>query len=131
MGRKKRKKSTRKGVENYYIFVFLGMIVFFIAIVQYPTVIGLNVNIGMTLTRLFPTLLLSCIGIYMVSNTDRVGRFGGMISLGLGLCLLLDQADTNSLISTPMLSGLNIVQIQIWVMILSIIFGAILYSTKQ
>ena len=133
MGKKRRKRrSSKKAWYNqWYMLVFLIMIVFFLAIASFPEAIGLDPSIGITLTRMFPTLFLTCIGIYMVSTTDKVGRFGGTISLGLGLCLFLDEANTNSLISADMLGGLTLIGLQTWVMAFSIMFGAIFFSSSR
>lgn len=114
-----------------YIWVFLGMIVIFIAIVRYPDVIGLDTAIGTTLTSLWPTLLLTCIAVYMFAKAKKPGKFGGMMCLGLAACLFLDQANTQGLITADMLTGLTVQQLQIWTMIISIFTGAIAFGFKR
>ena len=127
----RKKRAKHANIEGWYMWVFLTMIIIFLAITAYPTVIQLDTSIGITLTKLFPTLFLVCIGIYFLATSDRTGKFGSMICLGLGLCLFLDQVEVLGLISTEMLSGLTILQIQTWTMALSVIFGAILFSSSK
>ena len=129
MGKKKRAKQAN--IEGWYMWVFLTMVVFFIAIVAYPEAIFLPPVIGVTLTQLLPTLFLMCIGIWFLATSDKVGKFGGMISFSLGLCLFMDQANVLGLISADMLGTLSIIEVQTWTMALSVIFGAILFSTSK
>jgi len=131
MTRKRRKKSIIKGLDDWYMLVFLGMIVFFIAITSYPTAIGLDPSIGVTLTKLFPSLFLACIAAYMlIAQADKTGKFGGMMFLGLALCLFLGAMDAQSLITVDMFYGLSLIQTQIWIMALSVILGALVFASK-
>jgi len=113
-----------------YVWVFLGMIVFFIAITRYPAIIGLNSDIGLILSQMWPTLFLVCVAVYMFSKANKAGRFGGMLFLGLAFCLFLNSANTQSLITTEMSMGLTLQELQIWTMIISIFMGAIVFSKR-
>lgn len=125
MGKRRRKLKLS---NDLYVYGFLIMIVFFIAIAAYPTVVGLDVSIGNTLTRLFPTLLLSCMAIYMLMRNDKEGQFGGAIFLGLAVCRLLTQLDTEALITVDMYMGLTLVKLQVLTMVISILVGAYMYA---
>jgi len=112
------------------MWIFLGMIVVFITIVKFPNIIGLDTNVGMILTNMWPGLFLSCIAIYMYFKADKNGKFGGLMFMGLCFCILLGQANTQGLLTTEILHGLTVIQLQAWVLGVSIIAGAFSYSKR-
>lgn len=122
----------RRGVkfENYTLIFAFIMVVVILAVASYSGAIGLNTAIGTTLIPLFPTLLVACMGIYMLYNAAPVAKFGGTIAMGLAFCLFLDTASAQALITADMLGALTLVQVQVWVMVFSIIGGAVLYSMR-
>ena len=120
----RRKKSS----DTFYMIAFLMMIVIFIAITAYPAAIGLDPDVGYTLTNLFPSLFLGCIAIYSLKRADKTGKFGGFMVMGIALCLFIAEADAEGLISAQMLTGLTVLQTQVWIMAVSTFMGALLFS---
>lgn len=136
MDRKRKRRAPRRGrgkgnkFDARYVWVFLSMIVFFLAIARYPDAMHINSSVGMTLTTLFPGLLLTSMAIYMFSRSDRQGAFGGMMFIGMAMAVFIGMAGTNGLITVEMIAGLTIQQVQIWVMAFSVIIGAAVFSLK-
>ena len=112
------------------MWVFLMMIVFFLAIARYPDAMHINSSVGMTLVTIFPGLFLVSISIYLFSQSNRQGAFGGMMFIGMAMAVFIGLADTNGLIAVEMIAGLTIQQVQIWVMAFSVIIGAAVFSLK-
>ena len=126
--KRRRRRRLKLRFDEMYMWVFLGVIVFCIAIVTYPTAMGLDAQVGLTLTNLLAPLLLTCIAVYMLAQTHRVGKFGGMIFLGVAVAVFIGGANTESLLTTELLNGLTLIQLQTWIVAISTIFGAIAFS---
>lgn len=117
------------GRRDNYIFVFIGMIVIFAALAKYPNIFGLSKNIGDNLSKIWASLLVTCIGIYLIPKNRKDNKFFGMICLGIGLSILIDSADTIGIVPVGFLGPLSLVQAQTWIMVVSVLLGAVLYSS--
>jgi len=104
------------------------MIIVFFFIYRYGGGVDLNIYVGTTLFELLPSLIITIIYIFITASTEGVGKFGGTLGVGISLCFLFERADNLGLITSEMLSGLTIFQIQIWTMIIATIIGAIIYT---
>lgn len=133
MGRKKRRRRGKgKGInfDDKYMWAFLVMIVFFLAITAYPDAMMINSSVGTTLTTILPTLLLVSMAIYMFTQVDRAGVFGGFLFIGMALSVFMGEANTMGLVTAEMLVGLTIQQAQTWIMAVSVFFGAALFAFR-
>lgn len=128
--KKRRGSGKSRSWSEKYMWVFLGMIVIFLAIVAYPGAIGLDPSVGTTLTQLFPTLFLTAISIYMLTHAEAAGKFGGTMCLGLALCLFIGAMDTRGLVTVSMVSGLTLTELQVWIMAISTIIGAVYFASQ-
>lgn len=106
------------------------MVAVILAIASYSGAVQLNTAVGTGLIPLFPPLLVACMGIYMLYNAAPTAKFGGTMAMGIAFCLFLDTASAQALITADMLGALTLVQVQVWVMVFSIIGGAVLYSMR-
>lgn len=121
MGRRKRHTDI---IATFGIIV--GILFF---IYKYYSIVNIDFSVATTLFALLPGFLIVASGIYVVAESNGVGRLGGMMCFGIGFCYLLYAANTQGIITPEMLTGLTIPQIQIWVMIISTLVGSMIYAT--
>ena len=117
----------RKIVANEIIY----MIVITLAVIWFlrenPAIINWTPADAQTLVDLLPGLLIIGFSIYLLTINQRPVRMGGCIVLGVGLAAFLGAADLQGIITAEMLSGLTVPQLQLWTVIVSTIFGFLLY----
>ena len=117
----------RKVIANELIY----MVVIALAVIWFlrenPAILNWNPADAQVLVSLLPSLLIVGFSIYLLAINQRPVRMGGCIVLGVGLAALLGAADVQGLVTVEMLSGLTVAQLQMWTVILSTIFGFILY----
>ena len=123
-----RRKKRTPVFGDYYMIVYLMIPIIALAIVAYPDAMGLDPDVGRVLINIFPSLFLASIAIYTLRHSDKTGRMGSFLIIGVALCLFLAEADAEGLISVELLSGLTVVETQIWVMAISAIFGAVAFA---
>lgn len=114
------------GKRDMQYFYMAMIIVFgFYGLSVNPGLLGLTtVNIN-TLFGLLPGLLVALVSIISVNKTSGIGKMGSIFGVGIGLIVLIGSADTAGLVTPDMLNGLTIVQTKIWIIVGSIIVGAI------
>ena len=106
------------------------IIVMLFFIYRYHAYVDIDPTVGGTLLRLLPGFIVIAVCVYVIAETSGVGKTGASIGLGIGLCYLVNAANVEGLITAEMLSGLTIPQVQIWIMIISTIMGAIIYASS-
>ena len=128
--RRKRRKGRRKlGKNEVYIMVFVtGLVVFAYAMAYDPSLFDIPASNVTSFINLFPGLIVSCIGIFFLSQSEGQGKFAGFLSLGVGINILLGYMNTESLLTSEILLGLTVPQLQLWTMVLSVLFGAVYFS---
>lgn len=114
-----------------YTAIPVMVLVIFAYIAAHPDILGMEAGDGNTLVNLFPSLFLIAVSVVLVSRSRGTGVFGGFLGFGLGLVLLITDADTATLIPEELLAGLAVNELQIWIMAFAVIFGAIGYSYKK
>ncbi len=107
------------------------IIALFFFIYRYYATVGIDPTVGTALFTLLPGFIIIAIAIYTTAETRGGGKLGGSIGVGIGLCYLFNAVDGLGLITAEMLSGLTVPQLQIWTMIISTIFGFILYGASR
>lgn len=113
------------------IIATLGVIiVMFYFVFTYFADVDIDATVGPALFRLLPGFIIIAISIYVTAQTGGMGRLGGMMGTGIGVCYFLNAADLEGLITVEMLSGLTVPQIQIWTMIISTVLGFVLYASN-
>jgi len=105
----------------------ITVILFFIY--RYHTYVNIDSTVGGVLFSLLPGFIVVAVCVYVTAESRGVSKLGGTLGMGVGLCYLLYSADVEGLITTRMLSGLTIPQLQIWIMIIATITGSIIYAT--
>jgi len=117
--------------SNLDIIATIGILIgLFFFIYRYYSTVNIDSTVGGTLYSFLPGFTIIAVGIYAIAEGGDVGKLGGSVGTGIGLCYLVNEAYTNSLITTVMLAGLTISQTQIWIMIISTIMGMIIYATS-
>lgn len=117
---------------NVKVIATAGIIIsMFFFILRYPTIVNIDPATATTLFNLIPAFIIIAISIYVTAETRGGGKLGGCLGLGIGLCYLLNAVDGEGLITAEMLSGLTVIQLQTWTMILATIFGFILYGASR
>lgn len=101
---------------------------FFIS--QYHTVVNIDPTVSGTLFTLLPGFVVVAVCVYAIAEGGNIGKLGGSVGMGIGLCYLINAANVEGLITTEMLSGLTIAQTQIWIMTISIVMGSIIYASS-
>jgi len=121
----------RRRGDNYNVIAGTGIIIaFFYYIYQYHTTLNIDFTVPQILFTVLPALIVTAICIYVTVETKGVGRLGGCIATGAALCYLLYGLDAEGLVTVDMFWGLTIAQTQTWIIVLSTIFGAVLYGTN-
>jgi len=121
MGRKSNLDMIATGI------IIITMLFF---IYRYHTYVDIDSTVVNTLFTLLPRFLIVVACIYVTVEGGDIGRLGGSLGVGIGLCFLLNTANSEGLITSEMLSGLTIPQLQIWTMIIATIMGSIIYATS-
>lgn len=104
------------------------IIALFWFVLQYAATIDVDPAVGQTLFRLLPGFIITIICIYITAQSPGMGRLGGMIGTGIGVCFLLTAMDGEGLITVDMFYGLTLIQLHIWVMGSSTLLGALLFA---
>lgn len=104
------------------------IIIMFFFIFRYYADVNIDPTVGETLFALLPGFIVLAACVFVTAETRGVGKLGGMIGIGISLCYLLYAADGEGLITVEMLSGLTVPQVQVWTIIISSIFGFIIYA---
>jgi hypothetical protein len=89
------------------------------------TVLGLAADIDVSFAVLLPGLAIVGVGCVMVAITPGVFKFPSFFMIGLGVAVLLGEMNSLSLLTPTMLEGLTVAQLQVWVIVVSLIFGAL------
>jgi len=123
----------RKDRPIVMIAVFMALIVLILFFAGgYATTLGLSVTISEDLIAVFPGLFIFIIGIASISQTMGnplvVGGFG---TIGIGLAFLIQEMYDAAIISDVMLAGATIAQLEILVIIVSIMMGGVAYASSK
>lgn len=115
----------KTGIELKLVFLvvmLLGIVIFLV--VGSPT-IGLNTDVATNLIAVIPGVFVVSIGIMLIFLVKGYFRFavGGVI--GIGLAVLAAEADTIGLITADLYSGLTLVELQTWCIMVGLIMGAV------
>lgn len=123
----------RKRNRNDYapIAITILVIVVFVFISRYPATVNMDASAGNTLVSLFPGIFVGLISIFILAESGGYGQVPGLMGIGMSLCFLVGELNTNGLVTSQMLSGLTISQVQIWIMVLSTLLGGVLYSYRR
>ena len=118
--------------SNVNVIAAAGVIIsMFFFIFKYPATVNIDPATAQTLFVLLPAFIIIAISIFITAETGGVGKLGGCLGLGVGLCYLLYAVDAEGLITAEMLSGLTLPQLQTWTMIAATVFGFILYGSTR
>jgi len=121
----------RRNFDYAPIAVTVLIIIIFVFISKYPGVLNMDPGAGNMLVSLFPGIFVGLISIYILAETGGYGQVPGLMGIGMSLCFLVGELDTNGLVTTQMLSGLTIGQVQVWIMVISALLGGTLYAYKK
>lgn len=115
--------GRRRGFDyGFFVMVaFLGLLVMIVYL--YPG-LGLPAGATGTLLSLAPGLIIVLAGFYGWGKAQGAARFGALIGVGLGLCVLLNGLDAEGMLTAQILHGLTIGQFQMGVLVASIVVGA-------
>jgi len=102
------------------------IIAIFFFVYQYAGTLNVDPSVGQTLFRLLPGFIVTIICLYIAAQSPGMGRLGGMMGAGAGLCFLLSAMDGEGLITVDMFYGLTLTQLHIWVLGGFTLLGAIL-----
>jgi len=122
MGRK------RNGPELIATIGILIGLAFYL--IKYHGTINIDVTVGNNLFSLLPSFIAVIACLFITATTTGVSRFGGSVGTGISLCFMFSNLDTLGLF-VGFLSDLTLAQVQIWTMIISVLFGAVLYAATQ
>jgi hypothetical protein len=106
------------------------LITIFYVIVRYPNMVGMDPASGGILFQLLPSLILIIVSLFVAKQSNGATRAGAVTFIGVTLAYLINVANGLGLITVDMLSGLTIAQLQIWVVVMGAIFGAIAYASS-
>jgi len=106
------------------------IIAMFFFLFKYHDSVNVDPTVANTLFTLLPGFIIISACVYVTAEGRGVGRLGGSMGIGIGLCYLLNATNTEGLITAEMLSGLTIPQLQIWTMIIATLLGTIMYATS-
>jgi len=113
------------------IAVTILVIMLFWYISQNPNVINMSSGAGLTLLTLFPAMFVGFISLLGISQSKGYFSVPSVMLLGMSLCFFIGEADSLGLVSTSMLGGLTLSQVQIWIMAMSVLLGGALYTYKK
>ena len=125
MGRK------RNRFDNIPVVMTVLVIVVFVFISKYPATLNMSASAGNTLVSLFPGIFVGLMSIFILSESSGYGQVPGLMGIGMSLCFLVGELNTNGLVTSQMLSGLTVSQVQIWIMVFSTLMGGLLYSYRR
>ena len=121
----------RSRFDNQLVVVTVLVIVVFMFIVMYPGTVNMEASAGNTLVSLFPGIFVGLVSIYILADTSGYGKVPGLMGVGMSLCFLLGELNSTGLVTSQMLSGLLVGQVQIWIMVISTLLGGVLYAYSR
>jgi hypothetical protein len=113
----------RSQLNSYAVLLMLFVIGFLV--LREPAAIGLDAGAAGTVFTLLPAGALVVVSIMGVLQSRGAMRFGAMICVGIGLSWMLYLAWVEGLVTVDMLTGLTIREAQVWTILLSVAFGAV------
>ena len=92
--------------------------------------LGLETDVETDLIALLPGIGIFVVGMFLV---PQGGLFAlpGLGAMGVGLAFLLEEMYNLELISTEMLQGLTIGEVQLWCIVLSLLIGAVVSGVTK
>ena len=103
----------------------LMVVVVFLALFYFGDQLGFATNIETEFVQVLPGLFIFIVGMLIVATVKGVFTLPGMMIVGVGVAYLFGTLDTMGYITAQMLTGLTIAQLQLWIIIISTLFGAI------
>ena len=103
----------------------LMVVVVFLALFYFGDQLGFATNIETEFVQVLPGLFIFIVGMLIVATVKGVFTLPGMMIVGVGVAYLFGTLDTMGYITSQMLTGLTIAQLQLWIIIISTLFGAI------
>lgn len=109
----------------------IGFLIVFVAVLFYvfanPTGLGLPASLSDDLFGILPGLLVTFFSIKGYKDSRGEASSIALVGLGIGLALFAGTAYDLGLVSSVMLSGLSVAQLQTWVIVFSVILAGIDY----
>jgi len=137
MSRRRRKRRSRKIKigrlhMDWKIVAAVGMfIAIFYFLISYSTNLGFDTDIGTDFIVVFPGLFVSIVGFLVVARISGLYSLPGMAAVGIGIAFLMEALYDLGYITTQMMTGLTIGEIQMWVIIIACFCGAIIASVTS
>ena len=117
---------------DWKIVAAVGMfIAIFYFLISYSTNLGFDTDIGTDFIVVFPGLFVSIVGFLVVARISGLYSLPGMAAVGIGIAFLMEALYDLGYITTQMMTGLTIGEIQMWVIIIACFCGAIIASVTS
>jgi hypothetical protein len=96
----------------------------------YAADLGFNAAIGTNLTAIFPGLFVTILGLVSVARGGPLA-IGGFGAIGIGLAVLFGEMYTVGIITSGILAGATIVQVQTITIVVALLMGGVAYATQK
>lgn len=107
------------------VSAIIMIVVLILTLVYGKDMLGFSSDVDTTITSLLPGIFIVSTSFIFLSVIRGIFYFPAMGALGVGFAVLLGEMNDLSLISSDMLSGLTIGQVQVWCIVLGLVFGGI------
>jgi len=114
-----------KKADLKIVMMVISFVVIIIFLMSYGDRIGLEADVELDFLQLFPGLFAILVGFGIVARTRGTFAFPGLFAVGLGFAYTFEVMYDMGLITTIMLSGLTIGELQLWVIVIATIMGGI------
>lgn len=121
-----------KKLDIFPIVMVVGTILTLaIFLTHYSSELSFDSDAGEDFITLLPGIVVTIIGFLVVSQLGGVWGLPGLGATGLGLAYLAEQLYDLGYISTQMLTGLTIGEVQLMIIVISCLTGGIVTATSK
>lgn len=118
-------------IDMRIVAALVGVVVIVIALSYTKTDLGLDSNIDNDLVTLLPGLFVVIAGLALAAGASGVFCVPAMGFVGVGFAVFAGELDTLGILTSDMLSGLTVAQLQLWIIALGLIAGGILMAGRR
>jgi hypothetical protein len=122
----KKKRNRGRALDIRFILIIAVLIVMVMAFLYLGVGFGFNVSSTADYLAVLPYLFFFIIGLYIIVSIGGIYLLPAFGILGFGVAGLLREMWVRGFITPEMMTGLSIDQIQLWTVIIALIFGGIL-----
>ena len=116
--------------KNMELLILL-IVVILVGFYRYSTVFELTTTQAESLIGFIPDFALFIVTAYVFTSSRGLYRVGAFIMSGVAVSYFLGNAHAEGLITSVMLQGLTVAQLQVLVLSVSVFLGALIYVASK